>query len=120
MDPVAVGEARERLARWIEDSEGVLGALPALFDEHERLRAAAEAAERECAALRQELAALRAEHGFLLSERSEIAELIADGLNKVMNDALRRLRSPLEARRALEPEPALEPAPALEPEPTYS
>lgn len=105
MDPVSVAEARERLARWIEESDGVLGVLPALFDENERLRLLVEAADQECAQLRQELSALRTEHGFLLSERSEVAELIADGLNKVMNDALRRLRAPLDRPTVLHPEP---------------
>jgi hypothetical protein len=120
MDAFAVEEARQRLARWIEDGQSVLGVVPWLFEENERLRLAAEAANRESTRLRQELEALRAETNFLIDERGEIAELIAEGLNKVMNDALQRLRTPLGARRAeasLIPEPA-EAAASLEP--TYS
>ena len=120
MDAFAVGEARQRLARWLDDGQSVLGVVPWLFEENERLRLAAEASDRECARLRQELEALRAETNFLIDERGEIAELIAEGLNKVMNDALQRLRTPLDVRRAhpsLIAEPAVAAA-ALEP--TYS
>ena len=35
MDAFAVEEARQRLTRWIEDSQSVLGVVPWLFDEHE-------------------------------------------------------------------------------------
>jgi ElaB/YqjD/DUF883 family membrane-anchored ribosome-binding protein len=122
MDALAVEEARQRLARWLEDGRSVLGVVPWLFEENERLRAAADAADRECARLRQELEALRAETNFLIDERGEIAELIAEGLNKVMNDALRRLRTPLDMRRAAATTSAVfsEAAVSLSPEPTYS
>jgi hypothetical protein len=97
MDVYAVAEARQRLSRWIEDGQSVLTVMPWLFDEHERLRTANEVSERECARLKLELDALRAETDFLISERGEVAEMIAAGLNKVMNDALQRLRSPFPA-----------------------
>jgi glutathione S-transferase len=119
MDAFAVAEARQRLSRWIEDGQSVLGVMPWLFDEHERLRTANETAERECMRLQRELAALRAETDFLIGERSEVAELIAAGLNKVMNDALQRLRSPFShpAEDAL-PHETGEPGQVLQP--TYS
>ena len=116
MDPYAIEDARRRLTRWIEDGQSVLGVVPWLFEENDRLRAAAEAADRECARLRQELEALRAETNFLIDERGEIAELIAEGLNKVMNEALTRLRTPLAGSRAI----AAETPEPLRPEPTYS
>ncbi len=122
MDAFAMEEARQRLARWMEDGQSVLRAVPWLFEEHERLRTAVEAAERECARLRRELDALRAETDFLIGERGEIGEMIAAGLNKVMNDALQRLRAPLGAPRAAAGKPessAATPAP-LGSEPTYS
>jgi chromosome segregation ATPase len=106
MDHAAVAEARARIARWIEDGQGVLGTLPGFFDEHERMRSAAETAERECARLREELQALRLQNEALRSDREEIAESIAEGLNRVMNDALRRLRAPVEAARAVQREPS--------------
>jgi len=99
MDAFAVDEARQRVARWIEDGQSVLGVVPWMFDEHERLRTALAAAEGDCARLRDELAALRAATNSLLSDRAEVAEMIAAGLNKVMNDALTRLRAPVGVAR---------------------
>ena len=55
MDDIALGEARLRITRWIEEGTSVLGVLPGMFEEHERLRAALEATEHESARLRQEL-----------------------------------------------------------------
>jgi hypothetical protein len=122
MDPFVIEDARRRLTRWIEDGQSVLGVVPWVFEENDRLRAAAEAADRECSSLRQELEALRAETNFLIDERGEIAELIAEGLNKVMNDALQRLRAPIggshtSAGTMADPTETAEP---LHPEPTYS
>src|SRR5215831_18180171 len=120
MDPFAIEDARRRLDRWIEDGQSVLGVVPWLFEENDRLRLAAEASDRECARLRQELEALRAETNFLVDERGEIAELIAEGLNKVMNDALQRLRTPIDVRRG-QPSLSAEPVEAAASlEPTYS
>jgi len=110
MDAFAVEEARQRVGRWIEDGQSVLGVVPWMFDEHERLRTALAAAEGDCARLRDELAALRATTDSLLSDRAEVAEMIAAGLNKVMNDALTRLRAPVGAARHEPAEPRLEPS----------
>ena len=122
MDPFAMDEARRRLTRWIEDGQSVLGAVPWLFEENDRLRTAVEVSDRECSRLRQELDALRAETNFLIDERGEIAELIAEGLNKVMNDALQRLRAPLGGSRASAGTTAgpVETTAPLQPQPTYS
>ena len=122
MNAFAVEEVRQRVARWVEDGQSVLGAVPWLFDENERLRTAAEASERECARLRHELDSLRAETEFLIDDQGEIAEMIAAGLNKVMNEALQRLRAPLGERRAAAAAAASEPAAGqpLRPEAPYS
>jgi hypothetical protein len=121
MDAFAVYEARQRLTRWIEDGQSVLGVVPWLFDENGRLRAAAEAAEGECARLRHELDAVRAEADFLLDERGEIAEVIAEGLNRVMNEALQRLRAPITPERIAATATArAESSAPVQPEPSYS
>ena len=120
MDAFAVKEARQRVARWVEDGQSVLSAVPWLFDENERLRSAAEASERECARLRHELDSLRAETEFLIDEQGEIAEMIAAGLNKVMNEALQRLRSPLGERRAAAAASESAGGQPVRPEATYS
>lgn len=117
MDAFALEQARQKVGRWIEDGQSVIGVVPWLFDEHDRLRTALAAAEGDCARLREELAALRAETDSLIGDRAEVAEIIAAGLNKVMNDALQRLRTPVGARRAPETSPA---EPSLDPVPAYS
>ena len=120
MDQFAVEETRQRVARWVEDGQSVLSTVPWLFDENERLRAAAEAAERESARLRHELDSLRAETNFLIDEQGEIAEMIAAGLNKVMNEALQRLRAPRGERRAAAGVSESSARTPLHPEATYS
>jgi chromosome segregation ATPase len=108
MDQPTVREARTQIARWIEEGVNVLGVLPGFFEQHERLRTAVESLETEAARLRRELhdareagAALREENDALRRERDDVAELLADGVNRLLNDALRRLRAPLPGRGRL-------------------
>jgi chromosome segregation ATPase len=112
MDAIPVQEARLRIARWIEDGEAVLGLLPGFFDEHERMRETLEAAERDASQLRRELGearehidTLRAEVDGLRREREEVAEAVAESMNRLMNDALRRLREPSPHRGPVSTEP---------------
>ena len=96
MDPL-VNEARQQWSRWVEDSRSVSELMPRLLEEHARLRAAASAAEVECARLRQELAAARAEVDALMRDRTEVADLIKNGLSRLTNEPLRRLLESPEA-----------------------
>ena len=112
MEPIPVQEARLRIARWIEDGEAVLGVLPGFFDEHERMRERLEATEREAGQLRGELGeareqitTLRAEVDRLRREREEVAEAVAESMNRLMNDALQRLREPSPYRGPVSTEP---------------
>lgn len=108
MDSWAMDEARQRLVRWAEESRAVAELVPLVFDDQTRLRAAADAAGVECARLRQELTALRAEVEALRRDRSDVADLIANSLSRLSGEALRRLRErpageatgPVEYRRA--------------------
>lgn len=62
-------EERERVDRWIQESQYLLGrVIPGAFDERERLRGRAEAAEQESERLRRELFELRKEVTDLQSE----------------------------------------------------
>jgi chromosome segregation ATPase len=112
MDAIPSREVRLRIARWIEDGEAVLGVLPGFFDEHERMRETLQAAERNGAELRRELneareqiLALTSEIDGLRREREEIAEAVAESMNRLMNDALQRLREPSPHRGPLSAEP---------------
>jgi CheY-like chemotaxis protein len=84
-------ETRQRLSQWLDEGRALSELVPPLFDDHARLRASAEAAEVECARLRQEVAALRAEVTALMHDRNEVADLIASGLSRLTNGVVKRL-----------------------------
>jgi chromosome segregation ATPase len=99
-------EDRQRVDRWIEESQYLLGRLvPGLLDDRDRLKSKLEAAEEECARLRHEAGEFRKEISDLQSEtqyfRSEHVAM-ADALREViehvgqiqkpLNDVHRRLQ----------------------------
>ncbi len=86
MDDRDFHDARIRITRWIEEGAGVLGTVPGLLTEQERLRGRLEATERASNRLLQEVNELR-------------------GLGRVLNEALPRLRAPL-APQGLPAEPS--------------
>jgi len=102
--PEMESQDNEGIEPRIEDGQGVLGAVQRLCDEHERLRAAASAAERECAKLRDEVTALRGQVDAFRRERSQIAQAVTDRLNGVIADVPPRRsgppREPIAARPA--------------------
>ena len=92
MEAWAMDEARQRLSRWADEGRTIAELVPLLLEEQNRLRAAAEAGDVECARLRQELITLRAEVEALRRDRSEVADLIANSLSRLSGEALQRLR----------------------------
>jgi hypothetical protein len=110
-------EDRQRVDRWIEESQYLIGRLiPSLLDDRERLRGKLEAAEQECLRLRQEIGELRKEISDLQSEtqffRSEHAAM-ADILREIL-EHLGQVQKPLvEVHRRLQiTQPALSAATA--------
>ena len=90
-----------------EETQSVLGAIQRLCDEHDRLRAAAAAAERECATLRDEVTALRGQVDAFRRERSQITQAVADRLSGVNATVPLRVNgSPREATPAGSEAPA--------------
>ena len=88
MDDLDFHDARIRITR--------------LLTEQDRLCARLEATERassrllqEINELRRELDALQSENDSLRRERAQLADVLADGLGRVLNEALPRLRAPL-------------------------
>ena len=72
--------------------------LAALEAESERLEATERASNRllqEVNELRRELDALQSENDSLRRERGQLADVLADALGRVLNEALPRLRAPL-------------------------
>jgi FtsZ-binding cell division protein ZapB len=112
MDDRDFHDARMRISRWIEEGAGLLGTVPGMLTEQERLRERLEATERasnrllqEVNDLRRELDALQCENEGLRRERAELADVLADSLGRVLNETLPRLRAPL-APQGLPAEPS--------------
>ena len=98
---------RQRLERWLEDGQYMLGrVVPSLVEERDRLKIRAEAAEEECERLRHEILDLRknindlnSEGQFLRQEQASIAETVgvlmgqlAD-LQRPLHDVQRRIQT---------------------------
>lgn len=105
MGDMGPGEDRQRIDRWIEESQNLLGRLlPTLLDDRERLRSKVEAAEQECERLRgelgerqREIAELRSEIENFRSERAAVAEAFSSlvdhlgQMQKPLHEMVRRL-----------------------------
>jgi chromosome segregation ATPase len=77
-------ETRAKVQKWIEDGQYLIGLIPALVEENERLRTSLDSSEKEFERLRQEVALLRGESEQYRNEREDVA----DALNKFMNEML--------------------------------
>jgi hypothetical protein len=95
---LATIDERERVERWVEDRQYVIGRLiPGLLEDRERWRAKAEAAEQESDQLRFEITALRKEVALRESERQHIGSeqvAIAEAFRRAM-EHLTQLQQPL-------------------------
>lgn len=77
-----------RFSKWIEEGEHLLHAVPELFEENERLKAAVETAERKCETLSRDVSKLLHENYSFWSEREQIGGVFA----KFINDMGEKLR----------------------------
>jgi uncharacterized coiled-coil DUF342 family protein len=96
MDESRAAETRQRVINYIEETGALLGMIPRLVDENDRLRAEAEASARESQELRAEVEELRSEVQRLQSDRDEIAQSVARVMTNmvgVVNEILPKLRS---------------------------
>jgi chromosome segregation ATPase len=84
MEGAAWTERRAKVQKWIEDGQYLIGLIPALVEENERLRTSLDSSEKEFERLRQEVALLRGESEQYRNEREDVA----DALNKFMNEML--------------------------------
>lgn len=106
MDELNAAEARQRVERWAEEGQHLLGrVLPSLLEQHDRLRARVEEAEQANERLRQELTelqrevhTLRVENQIFKKEQTEIREVFAklvehtSSMLKPMNEILQKLQ----------------------------
>ncbi|MBI1734729.1 MAG: hypothetical protein HYR51_06090 [Candidatus Rokubacteria bacterium] len=95
---VEIGSDRERVERWVEDSQYVIGRLiPGLLEDRDRWRTKTEAAEQEIDRLRAEIGAMRREITEREAEKQYVrAEqaAMADAFNKAM-DHIAQMQQPL-------------------------
>ena len=106
MGDMGPGEDRQRIDRWVEESQYLIGRLiPTLLDDRERLKGVAEATEQDNEKLRQdlghcqaEISELESEKQHLLKEQAALAEAfmsVMDHMNqmhKPLTEILRRLQ----------------------------
>lgn len=69
-------QSRERVAGWIAEGQRLLALVPKLLREHEHLVARAEAAERKCERLEEEVRRLRNENDDFRRERQQAVETL--------------------------------------------
>jgi len=97
MTTTMAGEEQAQVVRWIEEGRTVLEAVHQVLADFDQLKRALEAAQNECARLKQEgkqfreeLTRLQAENERSQREREELAHWFAT----VMNEGASRLRAP--------------------------
>src|SRR2546425_10833460 len=77
MDPTSAAEARERVAKWIEEARQIFGFLPELMVGDHQAGERATAAQQEAEKLHKEVEDLRRENHSLRLEKDEIAQAMA-------------------------------------------
>jgi hypothetical protein len=76
MDPTSAAEARERVAKWIEETRQIFSLLPELIagDHHAGASAQKESAQKEVDKLHKDIEDLKRENHLLRLEKDEIAQ----------------------------------------------
>ncbi len=105
METIGAVETRQRLIKWIEEGQSLLGQFPRLLEETERLQAEASGVEKECERLREENAALRKEQEEIVGA---FGKLLTEML-RPMNEMMQKLRgtqkkSPFEREQGTPPQ----------------
>jgi len=107
MDPASAAEARERVAKWIEETRQVFGLLPELMAGDHEAGERATAAQKELEKLHKDIEDLKRENHVLRLEKDEIAQAMSQIAAKL---GITPRRSPFERGMPAEP-----PKPAEQP-----
>ena len=96
MDPTSAAEARERVAKWIEEARQIFGLLPELMAGDHKAGERATAAQREAEKLHKDVEELKRENHLLRLEKDEIAQAMGQIAAKL---GITPRRSPFERGR---------------------
>jgi hypothetical protein len=107
MDPTSAAEARERVAKWIEEARQIFGLLPELMVGDHQASDRASAALKEAEKLHKEVEDLKRENHLLRLEKDEIAQAMGQIAAKL---GVTPRRSPFERGMPTDP-----PKPAEQP-----
>lgn len=97
MQPLMAGEVRQRVAKSVEELEFLVGLVPDLLAELERLSEAAQNAGRESEGMREEIARLQRENQGLRVERDQTVEAFSAVMHEILRlsqDFLQKLPAP--------------------------
>src|SRR2546425_12688188 len=100
MDPTSAAEARERVAKWVEEARQIFGFLPELMVGDHQAGERATAAQQEAEKLHKEVEDLRRENHSLRLEKDENAQAMAQNAAKL---GITPGRSPFERGMPAEP-----------------
>ncbi len=100
MDPTSAAEARERVAKWIEEARQIFGLLPELMVGDHQAGERATAAQNEAEKLHKEVEDLKRDNHLLRLEKDEIAQAMAQIAAKL---GITPRRSPFERGMPGEP-----------------
>jgi len=120
MDSSSATNMRHRVSNAVEEAGSLLGMIPGLLDENERMCATLESTRQEADRGREELIEVKNELTQIRQERDEMTRMCTSTMNEVadlMKETMNRLRpgqksSPLDRERTAAAELAGRPTPA--------
>jgi hypothetical protein len=87
VDETRATDDRKRVTGWILEGQRLLTAVPKLLHEHEQIAARADAAERKCARLEEEIRQVRTEAEHLRRERRQTIETLKTLMHQMVESA---------------------------------
>lgn len=85
-------DARERVIGWVTEGQRLFNLVPRMIQEHGHLTARAEAAERKCERLQQEIRSLRSENEYFRREKGQVVESLKTLAKQLVESAGEKFR----------------------------
>lgn len=84
MERMTVSEARQEVGTWLEQGQYLMGLLPGLLEENDRLRMDKDTAMKDVERLQNEAGDLRKENQSLRDENAEVGETVGRLMNEIL------------------------------------